>query len=115
MYLFEDNRSQPLFPDFCLNDMVLDAKYKDEEKNGVRREDYHQMITYQYILNGRKGGFVSPSEIAKARRLGRLNGYGSELFIFHVGIPKGCTSYSAFCQQMEIEEEIVCEKLGKIK
>lgn len=100
LYLFEDNRYQPRFPDFYLNDIVLDAKYK----GGVQREDYHQMITYQYILNGRMGGFISPSENTESHRLGRLNGYRAELFTFHLGIPKGCVSYSDFRQKMKEQE-----------
>lgn len=105
LYLFEDNHYQPRFPDFYFKDIVLDAKYK----NGVQREDFHQMITYQYILTGSMGGFVSPigispSEKSKQPKLGKLNGYGAELFSFHIGIPKGCTSYSDFRQKISEEE-----------
>lgn len=111
LYLFEDNRSQSRFPDFYLKDIVMDAKYKNE----VQREDYHQMITYQYILNGRMGGFLSPNESTETNRLGRLNGYGAELFSFHIGIPKGCASYSDFRQKMKIEEEVICKEVRKMK
>lgn len=116
LYLFGDNRYQPRFPDFYLNDIVLDAKYK----GGVQREDYHQMITYQYILNGRMGGFISPGEISpnensRSIRLGRLNGYGAELFTFHLGIPKDCTSYSDFRQKIKNEEDAICKEVRKMK
>lgn len=100
LYLFEDNRYQPRYPDFYLGDIVLDAKYK----GGVQREDYHQMITYQYILNGRMGGFISPNENTELHRLGRLNGYGAQLFTFHLGISKGCVSYSDFRRKMKEQE-----------
>lgn len=115
LYLFETNK-KPRFPDFYLNDMVLDAKYK----GGVQREDYHQMITYQYILNGRMGGFISPGEISpnensRSIRLGRLNGYRAELFTFHLGIPRVCASYSEFRQRIKDEEEAVCEEVRKMK
>lgn len=103
LYLFEKNHYQPRFPDFYLDDIVLDAKYK----GGVQREDYHQMITYQYILKGRLGGFVSPNENTELRRLGRLNGYGAELLTFHLCIPKCCISYSDFRQKMKKEEYIL--------
>lgn len=112
LYLFEDNRYQPRFPDFYLNDIVLDAKYK----GGVQREDYHQMITYQYILNGRMGGFISPGEIppnenSRPIRLGRLNGYGAELFTFHLGIPRDCASYSEFRQKIKDEAYYFAQEL----
>lgn len=116
LFLFEDNHYQPRFPDFYQKDVVLDAKYK----NRVQREDYHQMITYLYILKGRMGGFVSPTESssdenAKSPKLGKLNGYGAELFSFHLGIPKDCASYSEFRLKMKHEEEVVCEEIGKMK
>ena len=114
LYLFETNK-KPRFPDFYLNDIVLDAKYKGE----VQRDDYHQMITYQYILNGRMGGFISPGEISpnensRSVRLGRLNGYGAELFTFHLGIPRDCDSYSDFRQKVKTEEEAICEEIRKM-
>lgn len=108
LYLFEDNHGQPRFPDFYQGDVVLDAKYK----SGIQREDYHQMITYQYILKGRKGAFISPDEITEMGRLGRLNGYGAELFSIHLRIPKNCESYLTFCKQMNIEEKTISELVG---
>ena len=109
LYLFEDNYKQPRFPDFYQGDIVLDAKYKDDKKNGVQREDYHQMITYLYILNGRMGGFISPGEISQNEnsqpiRLGRLNGYGAELCSFHIVIPQKCANYAEFCLEMKEQE-----------
>ena len=100
IYLFENNKSQPRFPDFYCKDMVLDAKYKHH----VQREDYHQMITYQYILKGRMGGFISPNDVTALKRLGKLNGYGAELFSIHLGIPRTCASYSEFRKRMRDEE-----------
>ena len=104
VYLFEDNKLQPRFPDYYRKDIVLDAKYK----YNVQREDYHQMITYQYILKGRMGGFISPNDVTELRRLGKLNGYGAELFSIHLGIPRTCASYSDFRKKMEQEELEFC-------
>ena len=113
LYLFEDNHNQPRFPDFYQEDIVLDAKYKDDKKNGVQREDYHQMITYQYILNGRVGGFISPNVITEKCPLGKLNGYGAELFSIHLGISRDSITYSDFRKKIEQEEATLCKELEK--
>lgn len=101
IYLFEDNRSQHRYPDFHKDGIVLDAKYKF----GITREDYHQMITYQYILNGKAGAFISPNSSYEKNHLGKLNGYGANLYSIHLAIPQEVDTYKEFCQEMKQQEE----------
>ena len=108
VYLFEGNK-KPRYPDFHKDDIVLDAKYKYD----ANREDYHQMITYQYIMNGRGGAFVSPNTYFKIDKIGKLNGYGATLFSFHLGIPRHADTYKDFCRGMEHQEERLRECLIK--
>ena len=108
VYLFESNKG-PRYPDFYKGDIVLDAKYKYD----ANREDYHQMITYQYIMNGRVGAFISPSSSSKPVKIGKLNGYGATLFAFHLDIPRYADTYQYFCREMECQEEMLRKYLIK--
>lgn len=99
IYLFEGSKG-PRYPDFYKGDIILDAKYKFS----ANREDYHQMITYQYILKGRIGAFISPKSPSQPD-LGKLNGYGANLYAFHLSIPQQANTYKEFCQDMEEQEE----------
>lgn len=101
IYLFEDNKKQHRYPDFHKGDIVLDAKYKF----GITRDDYHQMVTYQYILNGKAGAFISPNFSYEQNRLGKLNGYGAHLYSIHLAIPQQVETYKEFCQEMKQQEE----------
>lgn len=109
VYLFEGNRN-PRYPDFHKGDIVIDAKYKYD----ANREDYHQMITYQYIMNGRVGAFISPNASFGQDTVGKLNGYGATLFSFHLGIPKYADTYETFCREMERQEDTLRHRLMTI-
>ena len=107
IYLFEGNNKDKRYPDFYKEDIVLDAKYKQD----ANREDYHQMITYLYILKGRIGAFISPGTNSLQGKTGKLNGYGAELHSLHLTIPSHCASYSDFCQGMGKQEEFLRKSL----
>lgn len=104
IYLFEGNKGKR-YPDFHKEGIILDAKYKQS----IAREDYHQMITYQYVLKGEKGYFISPShslvQTSHHEHLGKLNGYGADLHTLRIPIPSHCESYSSFCQAMKEAEK----------
>jgi len=106
IYLFENNTA-PRYPDFHKGDIILDAKYKYD----ANREDYHQMITYLYILKGSIGAFISPNASSKPKEKGKLNGYGAEIHSLHLAIPTHCDSYSDFCQEMRKQEEMLKESI----
>ena len=108
VYLCESNKG-PRYPDFYKGDIVLDAKYKYD----ANRDDYHQMITYQYIMNGRVGAFISPNTSFLLDKIGKLNGYGATLFAFHLGIPRHADTYQCFCREMERQEEMLRKYLIK--
>ncbi len=108
IYLFEGNNNDKRYPDFYKEDIVLDAKYKQDSN----REDCHQMITYLYILKGRIGAFISPDTNSLQSKTGKLNGYGAELHSLHLAIPSHCASYSDFCQGMGKQEEFLRKSLA---
>ena len=108
IYLFEGNKGNKRYPDFYKEDIVLDAKYKQD----ANREDYHQMITYLYILKGRIGAFISPGTNSQQSKTGKLNGYGAELHSLHLAIPSHCPSYSDFCHGMGKQEEFLRKSLA---
>lgn len=119
IYLFEGNKGKR-YPDFYKDAIILDAKYKYD----VNREDYHQMITYLYILQGEIGIFLSPDSSPNSYSkvshtiectkiaLGRLNGYGAELQSIHLSIPTHSDSYSDFCQEMKKQEDSLQKSLA---
>ena len=108
IYLFEGNKGNKRYPDFYKEDIVLDAKYKQD----ANREDYHQMITYLYILKGRIGAFISPGTNSLQSKTGKLNGYGADLHSLHLAIPSHCPSYPDFCQEMGKQEEFLRKSLA---
>ena len=108
IYLFEGNNKDKRYPDFYKEDIVLDAKYKQN----ANREDYHQMITYLYILKGRIGAFISPGTNSLQGKTGKLNGYGAELHSLQLAIPSHCASYPDFCQEMGKQEEFLRKSLA---
>lgn len=82
IYIFEKPKAAIRYPDFYkYDDFVLDAKYKGYggvDVSAVGREDLHQIITYMWILNVHKGGFVFPlkanQECKPTRTLSGING-----------------------------------------
>lgn len=54
------NSSLRFYPDFWRKDFVLDAKYKNYGEYSVQSKDYHQIITYMYLMKIQRGGFVVP-------------------------------------------------------
>jgi len=59
-YLFVDNKTQRIYPDFLNTEqrIIADAKYKPTENIG--REDYYQVITYVYRYDYYLGLFLFP-------------------------------------------------------
>ncbi len=105
IYLFENNKGER-FPDFYKDNFVLDAKYKfllKDEKLNVQRDDYHQLITYMYVLNSQTGGLCFPYSQTEKIKVGILNGYKGEVYTFSLKIPSA-NSYTDFVSQIQTEE-----------
>lgn len=111
------------YPDFYrAGEMVLDAKYKDLDKDGdtdSRRSDRHQIVAYMHTLHANHGGFVYPGKantgatfISQTAEVS-LNGYGGSVRNFRFEIPRlGQGQYRVFCQAMEKEENRFCNQLA---
>ncbi|MFA7115823.1 MAG: hypothetical protein WC140_01120 [Bacteroidales bacterium] len=118
--LFKDRSGYKRYPDFIKDNFILDAKYKRLDHNGndwVNRDDMNQIISYMYIKSAMIGGFICPNDdnfINTCRsRLGELNGYGGEVFIWRLRIPKGAESFTEFCEKMGSEEEKMKDKINE--
>ena len=108
IHLFESMNSYKRYPDFYKDNFILDAKYKKFRDGRASRDDMHQIITYMYITKSDIGGFICPSaDITKSTRdyIGKLNGYGGNVYIWRLAIPQIAEDYSDFCQQMNANEK----------
>jgi 5-methylcytosine-specific restriction endonuclease McrBC regulatory subunit McrC len=118
IYLFEYNRGKR-FPDFWQENVVLDAKYKrltGKDCENMDRNDMHQIISYMYIKQASLGGFICPSDSTSQENifcssLGKLNGYGGDVKLWNIPIPKRTENYSDFCKEMNCYEKIFEESV----
>lgn len=116
IYLFEGH-SGIRYPDFYKDDMVLDAKYKRlgsyEKVAEVDRDDVHQVIAYMTALHVKRGGFISPLEEPQVNvPTSYLKDSVSSLSIFGIEISKASASYTEFCENMKIFEEVFVKSLS---
>ncbi len=105
--------SRSIFPDFYNSVMVLDAKYKGYEKwDSLQREDLYQVISYMYILQVLKGGFIVPVESYNDTPLVRtLQGYGGKMSIFGMKVEHDCQNFQEYTKAMENDEKVLVDKI----
>ena len=113
--LFFD-RKRIIYPDFYNKDIdvVLDAKYKKLEytAKGISREDLYQIITYSYILKSKSAGVVFPSASdSEYSKIGKLSGYGADIFKQSIHIPQQVNSYREFDTYIKQSEEKFKKKI----
>lgn len=119
LHLFKDSKKYERYPDYYKEKIVLDAKYKRLDlKKTIDRNDMHQIISYLYILQAQKGGFIFPVEqkdgIPKecsGEPIGILNGYNASVSLFQFPIPEIANSFNSFCQQMEKHEHELLKEI----
>ena len=107
IFLFKGPK-YPRFPDFYHSDkeIVLDAKYKHLEHSGeLDRDDINQIISYMYVLQSKKGGFIFPYSMNKIIPIGALNGYNGEVTRLGMGIPINKLNFRNFVDEMKKNEE----------
>lgn len=95
-----DNNSRRLYPDFWKPNYILDAKYKRLDKNGVRREDLYQVVTYMHCLKAENGGFVYPTENESKTETHKLAGYGGTMHILGVKVGHECNDFKKYADKM---------------
>lgn len=101
------NSSLRFYPDFWRKDFVLDAKYKNYGEYSVQSKDYHQIITYMYLMKIQRGGFVVPfTEKANSNRKDlELLGYGGNIKVYGLTVGTESASYAEFLNYMNKEEK----------
>lgn len=111
IYLFANQNNYKRYPDFMKDNFILDAKYKRLTANidvRIDRDDIHQIISYMYVKSAKLGGLIFPSEDKKIGTnkisIGTLNGYGGEIKLYSVNIPKSNENYPDFCNLMKQNE-----------
>lgn len=107
--LYSDH-THTVYPDFYSDKMILDAKYKRVDKadnGGIDRKDLYQIISYLHILSAESAGVIFPSTETKRTLIGKLNGFGGEIFKLSLGIPQNSTDYNDFCEKIEQEEKLL--------
>ena len=128
-----DKNFRRIYPDFYRpNDepkggFILDAKYK-RLQNGIGREDLYQVVTYMHTMKIDFGGFLYPIKendtvayadensgaiiLSQHYKLSE-NGYGGEIYVLGIRIPKAKgenlkEKHEMFHARMkEIEEELL--------
>ena len=128
-YLFSDNRTGKIYPDFIGKDeskqLVADAKYKPEKNIGKQNKDYFQLLSYMFRFDAKTGLFIYPeSENCQAKELflNRGNSYNknvekrNDIKIVEYGfyIPE-CDSYQTFINAMKQIEEKTKKDIAKLE
>lgn len=115
IWLFNNPKSAPRYPDFYKQDFILDAKYKgytDKRVSEVDRDDLHQLITYMYIKQAAHGGLVYPSILSDtALSPAKLCGYGGTISLYGMTIPQSVSSWSDFQSSMLHNEETLIKHI----
>jgi 5-methylcytosine-specific restriction endonuclease McrBC regulatory subunit McrC len=115
IWLFNNPKSAPRYPDFYRQDFILDAKYKgytDKRVSEVDRDDLHQLITYMYIKQAAHGGLVYPSISSDtAISPAKLCGYGGTISLYGMTIPQSVSSWSDFQSSMLHNEETLIKHI----
>ena len=123
IYLFDNPKSAPRYPDFYKPDFILDAKYKgyaDKRVSEVDRDDLHQLITYMFIERATCGGLVYPYPYLSGAQdfssesiaQSSLRGYGGIISLFGLHIPQLAPSWSAFQTAMHQSEQYLLSLLS---
>lgn len=96
------------YPDFYKENIVLDAKYKELDKNIKDNEkfkkDFEKMLVYMFLLKAKKGIFVYPSRDSKINEA-KLNGYGEYLCAYPFCVPQNSEELGDFRSSITNEEK----------
>lgn len=116
IYLFNNSKGKR-FPDFWKKNFILDAKYKRLADKKVDRNDMNQIISYMYVKKAEIGGFIVPSDNneyeAKEIKIGQLNGYAGEVYIWVLSIPQQTDNFTEFCIRMKKNEIYLTDLIEK--
>lgn len=107
------------YPDYIKEDFILDAKYKKLDSRHINRDDMHQLISYMYVEQASKGGFIHPQQTTQiqpvVRTLGALRGYGGTIYLIGVPIPTDAKSYQDFIEQMQQAQQRLKQNIRRLE
>ena len=110
-YLFTDNKTGPIFPDFIGKNSVLDAKYKQFDASNVSREDRFQLISYMHVLQKGLGLLLHPTRNDCTVMLNKeLHGYGGNMRTLAFCVPQN-PDWLDFCKLMKEAENTFCANI----
>ncbi|MDR0299071.1 MAG: McrC family protein [Streptococcaceae bacterium] len=107
------NRAQ-VRPDFYNDEskIIIDTKYKNVQRDGIKREDRFQIISYLHYKKFDKAGILYPSTETKSETEGIMKGLGGEIFKISLKIPQNCAPYDEFVEEIKAEEENLIVEMG---
>lgn len=113
IYLFDNPKRYPRYPDFLKPNFILDAKYK-HLPNYIDRNDMHQIISYMYVTKSNKGGFIYPvansdkvadiNKMVEYEEIGVLKGFGGNIATWSLAIPQTAANFQQFIATMNENE-----------
>ena len=119
IYLFRHSTRYERYPDYRKPNFILDAKYKRQDKNGIDRDDMHQIISYMHVESAEIGGFIHPVESNQEKVsfdcIGELRGQGGKVYRISFSIPQQCESYNEFVLKMESIEKSLRNNIAVIE
>lgn len=113
--LFKDGT--PRYPDYYSLDksVVMDAKYKrfDFKKDDDLRNDFHQIITYIFLLGSKRGVFLYPDENGKRLETKTFNNDQNKVLVqsLSLRVPQDVIGLKEFRDAMRIQEDLFIKAL----
>ena len=106
IFMFEDDRSKYLYPDFINKKIVIDAKYKMYNRwDKIQMADLYQLISYMHVLNLDKGCFVTPVDLSPNLNTSKkLCGMGGSISILSLDVGWKTHKYGDFEKSMLYSE-----------
>ncbi len=130
---FPDFMKENVIADAKYKRMIKSSRGQFTVSDEIQNDDLSQMISYLHITSSNKGIFICPAELAVINpddgsfypenthvlrtdeyhlyRVGELDGYGGEILILYLNIPRASDSYQGFVKSMERTEVILLEKV----
>ena len=110
-YLFTDNKTGKIFPDFIGENSVLDAKYKQLDVNNIPREDRFQLISYMHVLQKDLGVLLYPTRSDCAIKPNKeLHGDGGEMGTLAFCVPQDSDRMD-FYKSLQDAEKVFCQNV----
>ena len=114
--MFAEPKRVLMQPDFYMEDVALDAKYKKHEGlfDEKLREDRFQLLAYMYVLKASKSGLIVPVESRSEKVThGVIDGYKGDMYLFGMPVDDHSVDFPTYRRYMEEQEGRILEKIRK--